>query len=171
MIGYKEAAGCFYLLWPVALHYHPWGSNAREWKTKTDPIGCAPTSFYQGRKSPDQHQNQFSSCYSPYPHKHLECPVWLACWLTAAIPPACTGLKEKLPTQQMQSCSSRRYELRFRNISWGSWSFTSCIWCSRWDLWMKVQLVHWSSLQSSLSWSQALRVLPDTTGKRHLPRA
>lgn len=89
MIGYKEAAGFFYVLWPSAPHYHPSGSNPKECKTKADPIGCAAMSFYQARMRSNHHQNCFSSCYSPCPHKHLECPLWLTCRLISAIPPAC----------------------------------------------------------------------------------
>lgn len=169
MIGYKEAAGCFCVLWPVALHHHhSSASNTRGHKTKADPIGCATTSFYQARlRSNQQPDLAFTSCYFPCPHKHLECLVRLACWLISAIPPACSRRNFQL---DMQRCSSRHYELRFCNTPYSSWSFfTSCIWCGRWDLWVKVQLVHWSNLQSSLSWPQALQVLLYTTSKHHLP--
>lgn len=104
------------------------------------------------------------------PHKHLECPVWLACWLISAVPPAFQRRSFQLHFQ-MQRYSSQHCALRTCSIPWGSWSFTSCIWCGRWDLWMEVQLVHWSNLQSSLSWSQALQVLPTTASKHHLPHA
>lgn len=164
-MSYKETAGCFCLLWPVALLYHPSGSNPREHKTKADPIGYAATSFYQVRMRSHQQQNWVSSCYSPCPHKNLECPVWLVCWLISAVPPAFRRRSFQL---------HRRRDTEASAVHYGPEAYPEAPDPSHLASDVAGGISGWKSTEatSKAAFStQALQVLPTTAGKHHLAHA